>query len=237
MLLLVTNRRGKAASALRRKVLAPFTRLSRWVSSGGADGVQLRQRSSRPGQGASAASCATPQPPPPPSVLLSRRGSQVRDVYLGGTSRGCDRWRDQVAIPALKKHGLTYHDSRVARVSRSGRLIPLEAAAMDNSRCLLFVIQGESRSVSAMCEAAYHVGRRGREASQTVVLCVQKVPEDAGLDGPGQKLSKMAWKDYNRGRTYLSDIANREGVPVFEEVSEAIDCILQRCKSVKSLNK
>ncbi len=39
---------------------------------------------------------------------------------------------------------------------------------------------------------------------------------------------RCALKDYNRGRAYLSDIANREGVPVFEEVGEAVQCILQQ---------
>jgi hypothetical protein len=36
-------------------------------------------------------------------------------------------------------------------------------------------------------------------------------------------------KDYNRGRVYLNDLARREGVPVFEEVKEAVDCAIQKC--------
>ncbi len=225
------RRRGKAATAsfLRRKVLAPFSRISHWMRCGraGREQVQLRQRGRRQQGSPSPAAL-------PPSVLLTRRGSQVRDVYLGGTLRGGDHWRDRQAIPALKKHGLTYHDSRVAQSSRSGRLIPLEAAAMDNSRCLLFVILGGSCSVSSMCEAAYYVGHRGRQqASRTVVLCVQKMSAGGPRpDGPSWRMSKAALKDYNRGRAYLSDVANREGVPVFEEVAEAIECILQKCKSL-----
>ncbi len=75
---------------------------------------------------------------------------------------------------------------------------------MDNSRVLLFVILGGSRSVSAMCEAAYHVGRRAKggganggsgSASEgknqaSVVLCVQKIKEGAEVDGPGRTLSR-----------------------------------------------
>ena len=56
------------------------------------------------------------------------------------------------------------------------------------------------------------------------------IKEDTAIEGA--PLSKAALKDYNRGRAYLSDIANREGVPVFEEVGEAIGCVLQKCKSV-----
>ena len=145
----------------------------------------------------------------------------MRDVYLGGTLTRSSRWREKEAIPTLKKHGLTFFTPSAP----SRRLIPLEAAAMDNSRVLLFVIEGCARSVSAMCEAAYYIG-----LGATVVLCLQKMPEDGTVSG--EKLSKCALKDYNRGRCYLSDFANREGVPVFEEVSEAVECILQKCKSL-----
>ena len=41
----------------------------------------------------------------------------------------------------------------------------------------------------------------------------------------------MALKDYNRGRSYLSDLANREGIPVFGEVKEAVECVIQRCQA------
>ncbi len=183
------------------------------------------------------------QPPRSPSFSshLRRRNSQIRDVYLGGSSGG--RWRERLAIPQLKKHGLTYFSSAAAGLpsapSRAGgRLIPLEAAAAERARVLLFVISGSSRSVGAMCEAAYHIGRSsgsGGNGASAIVLCVQKISDGTELDGSGQDaiVSKAALKDYNRGRAYLSDIANREGVPVFEEVAEAIECILQKCKSLK----
>ena len=109
------------------------------------------------------------QPPPPPveveeepcvvrdgaiSFLKGRRGSSVRDVYLGGSANGSS-WRQDVAVPMLKKHGLTYFNPQA--VTR--RLMPMWASAIDNSRILLFVIQGNSRSVGAMNEAAFHIGR------------------------------------------------------------------------------
>ena len=48
--------------------------------------------------------------------------------------------------------------------------------------------------------------------------------------GLGRQLSSFAIKDYNRGRNYLSDLANREGIPVFDEVKEAVECAIQRCR-------
>ena len=70
------------------------------------------------------------------SLLKSRRGSSVRDFYLGGSSNGS--WRQDVAVPMLKKHGLTYFNPQA--VTR--RLMPMWASAIDNSRVLIFVIQG-----------------------------------------------------------------------------------------------
>jgi hypothetical protein len=69
---------------------------------------------------------------------MGRRGSAVRDVYLGGSS-GHVGWREQLAIPMLKKSGLTFYNPAVCS---SRRLIPIEASAMDNSRVLLFAILG-----------------------------------------------------------------------------------------------
>ena len=69
---------------------------------------------------------------------------------------------------------------------------------MDNSRVLLFVVPGaSSRSVAAMCEAAYHIGRQ----ASSVVLCLQRMTEEQGSGE--ERLSKAALKDYNRGRVVI----------------------------------
>jgi hypothetical protein len=80
------------------------------------------------------------------AAAMGRRGSAVRDVYLGGSSGDPDAssggggWREQLAIPMLKKSGLTFYNPAVCS---SRRLIPIEASAMDNSRVLLFAILGK----------------------------------------------------------------------------------------------
>merc|ERR1712039_1028734 len=102
------------------------------------------------------------------SSQLGRRGSSIRDVYLGG-SLGSP-WREQIAVPLLKKNGLNFFNPAVCS---SSRLIPIEASAMDNSRVLLFVIQSSSR-----CD---------------VVLCVQHIGPDTVLDC-GDLVSKAAVK-------------------------------------------
>lgn len=155
-----------------------------------------------------------------------RRGSSVRDVYLGGSANGS--WRPNIAVPMLKKHGLTYFNPQ----SVSRRLMPMWASTIDSSRVLLFVILGNSRSLAAMNEAAFYIGQ-----GHSVVLVVQAIQNDTlvkgdqDAEGPGELLTKAALKDYNRGRSYLSDLSNREGVPVFDNVTEAVQCVIDKCKT------
>lgn len=95
-----------------------------------------------------------------------------------------------------------------------------------------------------MALAAHYIG-----LGCNVVLCVQQLAEGTVINGETVRtpsrliLNALSWrrlfllqltpsaiKDYNRGRNYLSDLANREGVPVFDEVHEAVECAIQRCQ-------
>lgn len=143
----------------------------------------------------------------------------VRDVYLGGSCHNTT-WREDIAIPMLKKSGLTFFNPQLCQWSK--RLIPIEAAAMDNSYVLLFVITSTTRSIASMALAAHYIG-----LNCNVVLCVQHLSDGAVIGS--DKLSKQAVKDYNRGRMYLSDLANRESIPVFDSVAEAVDCVIHKC--------
>ena len=41
-------------------------------------------------------------------------------------------------------------------------------------------------------------------------------------------MTPFAVKDYNRARSYLADLANRRSVPIFENVDEAIACVINK---------
>lgn len=43
-------------------------------------------------------------------------------------------------------------------------------------------------------------------------------------------MSELAVKDYNRARAYLADLANRDGIPVFEKIEEAVECAMRRLR-------
>ncbi|XP_046398277.1 uncharacterized protein LOC124165067 isoform X1 [Ischnura elegans] len=161
------------------------------------------------------------------STTLARNDGELSrqiDVYLGG-SCGDSRWREDIAIPILKQRGLAWFDPQ--SVAWAGqRLSPLEAAAMEKCLCLLFVITCNTRAVAAMTMAAHYVGLECE-----VVLCVQRLPEDCVIGN--DRLSAQAIKDYNRARMYLLDLASREGIPVFAEISEAVECAASKCQSLQ----
>jgi len=47
------------------------------------------------------------------------------------------------------------------------------------------------------------------------------------------QLTSTAIKDYNRGRAYLRDLAERQNIPVFSEIREALDCAIDKVKLSK----
>ncbi|XP_062619159.1 uncharacterized protein LOC134280725 isoform X2 [Saccostrea cucullata] len=146
------------------------------------------------------------------------------DIYLGG-SCGDSEWRDNIAIPTIRKYGLSYANPHV-RAEWKHKFIPMQVANREKCRVLLYVITGKTRSLSSMIEAGYYIGKGCK-----VVLCVQKMVPDTYIGG--EKITKAAADDYNRGRSYLIDLASREGVQLFEDISEAVDCAIdslpERC--------
>ena len=47
------------------------------------------------------------------------------------------------------------------------------------------------------------------------------------------QLTDYAVKDYNRARAYLCDLANRDKIPVFDDVTEAVNCAVATLKGRK----
>ncbi|ODN04007.1 hypothetical protein Ocin01_02658 [Orchesella cincta] len=144
------------------------------------------------------------------------------DVYLGGDCSPDDNWRTEKAIPLLEKHKLTYYNPEVNSLSR--RFVPIDVNTVENYKVLFFNIPSSSRSVENMLTASYYYG-----LGYQVVLCIRHLKEDCKIDD--EKLSSVAIKDYNRGRSYLADMARREGVPVFEDINEALECVLEKCQN------
>lgn len=156
------------------------------------------------------------------SQILPDSNGDTFDIYLGG-SCGDSNWREEIALPLIKRHGLSYHNPHVTEWFN--RLIPMQVAEREKCRVMLYVITDSTRAVAAMTEAAYYIGLGCR-----VVLCMQKLRPDSTVSG--EELSKTALQDYNRGRSYLSDMGSREGVPEFDNVAEAVESAITIVKEL-----
>lgn len=44
------------------------------------------------------------------------------------------------------------------------------------------------------------------------------------------QLTPAAIKDYNRGRSYLIDLAKRQDVPVFSDLTQTLECAIEKLK-------
>ncbi|XP_031623276.1 uncharacterized protein LOC116340766 isoform X2 [Contarinia nasturtii] len=104
----------------------------------------------------------------------------------------------------------------------SGRRM-FHLSLLESSRVLLFVISNETRSLAPMTLAAHCVG-----LGYNVVLCVQMLSNDCTIGK--DKLTAAAVKDYNRGRSYLMDLARRQEVPVFNDLKSAVECAIEKVK-------
>lgn len=120
------------------------------------------------------------------------------DVFLGGTRDSQVKWRRDIAIPALKKHGITYYNPAIRErvngcevsdnvvndtntVSKpvTDREVLEWKQAMDRCNMLLFVITNDTRSMTTMILAAHYIG-----LGRNVVLCIQQLPEsDCAING------------------------------------------------------
>ncbi|XP_037032635.1 uncharacterized protein LOC119071724 isoform X1 [Bradysia coprophila] len=185
---------------------------------------------------------------------------EIKDLYLGGSCMLRTTWRKDFVIPMLNQMGISYHlpmlhesifngdsthqlpgpvkvngETELAYCgevcSSTDFALPsmFNPAILDASRVLLFVITNETRSLAPMTLAAHYIG-----LGYNVVLCVQMLPEFCVLGN--DRLTPAAIKDYNRGRSYLIDLAKRQGVPVFSDLKQTIDCAIEKVKSSNSRN-
>nr|BAM19930.1 unknown unsecreted protein [Papilio xuthus] len=90
------------------------------------------------------------------------------------------------------------------------------------SRVLVFSLSAEAPCFSAMVLAAHYMGLR----PHATVLIVQTMDPAAA-----HNYSEAAVKDYNRGRHYLVDLARRSSVPVFDNVDDAMLCVVRRLRT------
>jgi len=145
-----------------------------------------------------------------------------KQVFLGGAC-GNTTWRHDIAIPALEAAGITYFDPQLGVGEWTEACEAAEMEAKAEAKVLLFVITGQTRGVASIAEVAYLIAAR-----RPLALTVMDVPEGACING--QFVSSMEKDDLNRGRIFVRTMAACHGVPVFDEVSDAVQYAIELAK-------
>lgn len=133
-------------------------------------------------------------------------------VFLGGAC-GKTTWRRAIAIPMLEAAGVTYYNPQLGAGEWTPACEAIEMEAKAAAAVLMFVINGETRGVAGIGEAAYYLGL-GRRLALVVT--------DVGDQIDGQPSPAPERDDLNRGRIFLRTMAREQGVPVFTDVEGAV---------------
>ncbi|XP_050294260.1 uncharacterized protein LOC126734610 isoform X2 [Anthonomus grandis grandis] len=153
----------------------------------------------------------------------STNSEPLYDVFLGGSLLTGTKWRENIAIPLLKKNGIRYYNP-VLRDENSGSTEDVSKWRQKISQCrvALFVITNDTRSLASMILAAHYIG-----IGKDVVLSIEQLNGDDCVVS-NETLTKTAIKDYNRARAYLRDLAERRQVPVLDNVEDAIRTLVPK---------
>lgn len=146
---------------------------------------------------------------------------EKRDIYIGVVSKDLF-WLESSAVPLIESMRLSLY--RPSLNEYNVRVLPQELQKIKNSQLILLIVPQHSRGIAIMALAAHLIGLRAK-----LVLCVQTLPEGSIVSD--EQLTEQARKDYNRGRMYLSDYATREGVPVFQNIADALQHAIQLVQS------
>ena len=137
-------------------------------------------------------------------------------VFLGGSCNPTT-WRIETAIPYLEREGVSYYNPQVD--DWYPELIEIEEKAKRSSTIKFFVFDSETRGIASLVETAFMASIGWR-----LVVVLHYLPESTEVKIAGETLSKHEVKDLNRGRSFLCDILEKLGVPVFDNLEEALEC-------------
>ncbi len=146
--------------------------------------------------------------------MIGEDQDMKRQVFLGGAC-GRTTWRRDLAIPALEAAGVTYFDPQLGLGEWTTDFEAVEMKAKAEADVLLFVIDAQTRGVASVAEAAYLLAAR-----RPLALAVRDVSAGACIDG--RSVDAMERADLNRGRIFVRTMAACHGVPVFEQVEDAV---------------
>nr|XP_018910660.1 PREDICTED: uncharacterized protein LOC109039581 isoform X2 [Bemisia tabaci] len=145
--------------------------------------------------------------------VMSKGNNDREDLCLVGDISDSDLM--VTSLPKMKKVNLS-----ILRFPKNEEGINL----IDKYQVLIFHIPATTRGLSTMTLASYYIGQ-GCE----VILSIQMMKKNTTIKG--EVISPAAISDYNRGRSYLSDFAKKESLPVFDNLNDALLCAVNRVSS------
>ncbi|CAH0600582.1 unnamed protein product [Chrysodeixis includens] len=141
--------------------------------------------------------------PPPPC-----------EVFLGGSCNPTT-WRSDIAIPMLKKMGITYFNPQVDDWTTD--LVEVEHRAKAAARALLFVLDSETRAVAASVEAAHLAA-----APRDLLLVLRPYTRHQTIGH--EAISDHEYVELSRARATLQEAVERRGLPAFTDIPAALRC-------------
>lgn len=147
------------------------------------------------------------------------------EVFLGGSCNPT-KWRDRVAIPILEANNIHYYNPQKSCWTID--MIEMEREAKEKAKCILFVIDKDTRSLVSMNETVEYICRN----SHVVVVVVQELnDDDQRLDGVN--ICHEEWEELKRGRIFIQYLAKLYNVPCFSNVKSAVHGIVTWISSPK----
>ena len=128
------------------------------------------------------------------------------DVFLGGSCNPTT-WRQDVAIPYLKEHNITYYNPQCP--NWVPEMIELEHQAKQTSKVLLYVLSNQTRNVVTMMEIAYLAGCSADRGHKLVVV-LEHYPESGVTVNMGEALSSTELDNLESGVITVHDLIERQ---------------------------
>jgi len=146
-------------------------------------------------------------------------------VFLGGSCNPTS-WRTKIAIPILKRMGVAFYNPQVD--DWSPELLAQEQQAKTEASVLLFIIDNDTRALMSMLEAVEFV-----VAGRKVALAVSTIEQGQHIGK--DKVGAAELKDLNRARHFVCDVAQRYGVPVHNNVQDAVLAAIRMVRQEESM--
>lgn len=142
-------------------------------------------------------------------------------VFLGGSCNPTT-WRSEIAIPLLKQQLVNYYNPQVTRWYPE--LIEKENLAKEIDSVLLFFIDNQTRSISAMIEVAE------LSATHRKLVCVINEYNQTNTVICGELISNKELDELHHAQKIIKSLALRQGVPVFNDLYRAMSCVSSMVK-------